>query len=623
VKNRKIIITIAVLLIPFIFGIVAYANSDINTDKKVNEVIAVSKEETREHVFKRLGEYYDNIDDLIDKDNIKLMDKKIKISDNIYLLIDAVFMDKNSTLIFYTIEDSIGESGAWTYSGIISNIKINNINYINNKWTVPGDENQYEILYYGVPSKKEKEINIFIETQEDGTKKLNLPIEKVNFVNEEYKSKKVKKLDEETQISNNIFKDEEDPNKKFFSENDGNMTFEHFDGKEIVNEITMHKTNKLTIQYDSEIKEGYFFIWITNPKDQIIDGFIKRNEKGIREVIAKESGTYKVGVLGVNTSGKARVFVKGLEGMDKTYKKSNKDEKKERYFEEIKKFDYAGIKDINIDADVVNVELITEKTGSIRVEFDGELVEESDKNIIKEFQKPKLVCTKSKEILEIGVDHPKIFSSNDCFYYFKTNLKIYIPEEYNSNISFNCDAANMIMDKFKLDKLNIEGDASNLNISRLECKDIDIESDASCVKIESVKSKNIVIDSSCSSINMNNVEGIIKCDNDGGAIEINCKQLSNPMQIDADAGSVKISCTELNNNLNIDCNTGNIQLRLPKDSQFEIDAYVECGTVNNEFTLVEFDEKTETKIKGVVGSNDTDKYINLKAECGSISIMKQ
>lgn len=192
-KARKILSFLLTLVIVISLGCNTYAS-------------AIPKSKTLTG-FDSVFNWFPNIKKLNNDEEVKLINKEVKISENSSIVFDAVFMDKYSTLVLYTVKNQT-DNRAIGYVPIVAN-NLKGIDkdyggrlqtYISNADSNRDSKNAS--VFYGKPKENDTTIKISIEVMDYGTKHVDLAIDKANIIENDLE----KEIKDEVKIEDQMLK---------------------------------------------------------------------------------------------------------------------------------------------------------------------------------------------------------------------------------------------------------------------------------------------------------------------------------------------------------------------------------------------------------------------------------
>ncbi len=181
-----------------------------------------------------------------------------------------------------------------------------------------------------------------------------------------------------------------------------------------------------------------------------------------------------------------------------------------------------------------------------------------------------------------------------CFFRKISQIDVYVPRDYEKNISINNDYGDITIDELANSNINIDIDAGDIDLKAVN--DLTIKNDYGDIKIDNAKTAKI--DQSSGDIEIGTVDDI-DIDVDYGDVEIN--NINNYVKIDNSCGDITINNLHINKNSSIKDNLGDI--KIGRTNEIDIDASTDLGKVkiNNDF-------------------NDSDIKLNIENDCGDITI---
>lgn len=158
----------------------------------------------------------------------------------------------------------------------------------------------------------------------------------------------------------------------------------------------------------------------------------------------------------------------------------------------------------------------------------------------------------------------------------KSRVVVYIPENYDKNITIKNNYGDIEIESFDNAKISIEEDCGDVFVE--SAYDINVKNNYGDVKINKVNKAKI--EESCGDVKVINANSI-KVENNYGDIKI--EKVNNHLDIEDDCGDIKIDTIILTENSRIINNMGDIEINNIKDVY--IDAKTDLGSVkiNNNY----------------------------------------
>ena len=225
------------------------------------------------------------------------------------------------------------------------------------------------------------------------------------------------------------------------------------------------------------------------------------------------------------------------------------------------------IKNINVSAPIARVNIISEDREDISIHYYGEIPPSLNTSLDTKKLRDKLD-------IQISISNrPKINNNN-----LKLYLDILVPNSYNENLKVNADLGDIRLENLELYQLNIQADLGN-------------------VKMDNIKANKMDIDCDLGNIIGNNIRG--------------------NANVNADLGNIELDYADFDYDLIAVSNLGSISITLPKNSNFNLDAKSDLGTVKTDFHVTT-NEVSKTRLKGTIGNGGKDMKLNV--DLGSIKV---
>ena len=217
--------------------------------------------------------------------------------------------------------------------------------------------------------------------------------------------------------------------------------------------------------------------------------------------------------------------------------------------------------------------------------------------------KEKLTVTEKGDKVMVSLKNKRFNWFNWLPFSNHTELKIYIPEDFNRNMDINLGSGNIRFTghskskPFKLTDLSVELGSGNMNLTNLNVKNFEHNGSSGNIKIDSLRTKTGAIDLSSGNLTIKHYMGAMKAE--------------------VSSGKLNVQMDKMTDAINIDLRSGSVGLDLPKNADFTLNGKVSSGNINCDFPLTSKDS-THKSIRGKHGSG---KYkIDLSVTSGNIHI---
>ncbi|PFO09020.1 hypothetical protein COJ85_02655 [Bacillus sp. AFS076308] len=243
---------------------------------------------------------------------------------------------------------------------------------------------------------------------------------------------------------------------------------------------------------------------------------------------------------------------------------------------------------IKVDVSNVSTTIIPEDRPNLRAVYDG---------------KQKLQVAEDGDTVEVSVKSKGFSWFNWWPSPQKSNLKIYIPENYDRNMMIDLGSGNINFSgkskahPMKLEDLTIDIGSGNMNLQNLDVRQFTPDVSSGNVEINSLRTITGTIDVSSGNLTI--------------------KHYTGGLEADVSSGRLTIQADKLVNSIKMDVSSGMVGLDLPDNADFTLKGEVSSGNISCDFPLTtkDFNKKS---IKGTYGSG---KYkINLDVSSGNIHI---
>ncbi|MGG3562259.1 DUF4097 domain-containing protein [Neobacillus rhizosphaerae] len=217
--------------------------------------------------------------------------------------------------------------------------------------------------------------------------------------------------------------------------------------------------------------------------------------------------------------------------------------------------------------------------------------------------KEKLSVNDSGNKVEVSIKNKWFDWFNWAPFSKKKELKIYIPKNYDRNMSIDLGSGNLHFSgssknkPLKLNELTVDIGSGNLNLSNLAVNHFEHDVSSGNVNINSLKADSGTFDVS------------------SGNLEI--KHYTGPIEADISSGRLSIQVDQLVDSITIDVSSGDVTLDLPNDADFTMNGDVSSGNISSTFPLTSKDQSKHS----IQGKHGSGKFpINLDVSSGNIRI---
>ncbi|MEO2077957.1 MAG: DUF4097 family beta strand repeat-containing protein [Bacillus sp. (in: firmicutes)] len=243
---------------------------------------------------------------------------------------------------------------------------------------------------------------------------------------------------------------------------------------------------------------------------------------------------------------------------------------------------------IEINVSSVSTTIIPEDRNNLKAVYNG---------------KENLTVRESGNKIEVAIKNKWFDWFNWAPLSKKKELKIYIPEKYDRNMSIDLGSGNLQFSgpsknkPVKLDELTVDIGLGNLNLTNLTVKHFEHDVSSGNVNIDTLKADSGAFDVS------------------SGNLEI--KHYTGPIAADVSSGRLSIQVDQLVDSITIDVSSGDVTIDVPNDADFTLNGDVSSGMISSDLPLT---SKEQSK-HSIQGKHGTGKFpINLDVSSGNIRI---
>ncbi|WP_223820906.1 DUF4097 domain-containing protein [Bacillus sp. S3] len=243
---------------------------------------------------------------------------------------------------------------------------------------------------------------------------------------------------------------------------------------------------------------------------------------------------------------------------------------------------------IKVDVSSVSTTIIPEDRSNLKAVYNG---------------KQTLKVTEMGDTVEVSVKSKGFNWFNWFTFSEKSQLKIYIPKDYDRNMVIDLGSGNLHLSgqskekPLKLDEVTVDIGSGNMTFRNLIVNQWKQDVGSGNVEIDSLKTETGTFDLS------------------SGNLEI--KHYTGAIEADVSSGRLTLQMDQLKNSVKIDVSSGNVGLDLPDNADFTLNGDISSGNISSDFPLTE-KELNKHSIQGKHGSGKYD--IDLDVSSGNIRI---
>lgn len=245
-----------------------------------------------------------------------------------------------------------------------------------------------------------------------------------------------------------------------------------------------------------------------------------------------------------------------------------------------------SVKEIDIEVSSIKTTIIPEKRNDIRAELDG-----------------KGTVSVKKTGDTIKVEYERNWLNNFSFLNFNSHLKIYIPEDYNRDMSIDIGSGMLTFNgpsrkqPMELEELNLDMTSGKTVLKNLNIAKYVHDGSSGMVTIDHLTTESSTIDMNSGYIKIKNFVGGLNAEVSSGKLDVQMDKLVDDIDLQATSGL--------------------ITLDLPKDADFTLKGKFNSGSIRSSIPLKnEIHEKK--RIQGVSGSGKHS--VNVTISSGLVNI---
>lgn len=225
---------------------------------------------------------------------------------------------------------------------------------------------------------------------------------------------------------------------------------------------------------------------------------------------------------------------------------------------------------IKIDVGSIKTNIIPEKRSSVEADLSGKGAIDVEKNGNT-----------------INVKFKRNWLNGISFLNFKSELNIYIPENFDRNIDINVGSGYLTFigksekRSMKLEKLTIDMSSGKTDIKNIEVDEYVLDGSSGMISIDNLVTKTGTIDMSSGYIAIKNYEGKLNAEVSSGKLDVQIDKLTDDIELQASSGQIKLD--------------------LPDDADFTLQGHYSSGLIRSKITLKDQIQE-KNRLEGVSGT---------------------
>lgn len=239
------------------------------------------------------------------------------------------------------------------------------------------------------------------------------------------------------------------------------------------------------------------------------------------------------------------------------------------------------INTISMDVSSSDTVIIPEKRNDVRAELDG---------------KGKVTVNKSGN--EIRVEYKRKWLDGFQFFNNKSNLKIYIPEDFNKSMSIDIGSGRLNFagesesKPFELESLDVNMSSGKVSLANIKTDEFEHEGSSGMMDANHLFARSGEIDMSSGKVKIRNYQGKLDAGVSSGQLDIMVGKLIDSIKVEASSGFVRLD--------------------LPEDADFTLKGKASSGHISSTFELDD-EESDKNDISGRHGSGEHDIRISVSS----------
>ncbi|MBG9547743.1 LiaG family protein [Cytobacillus firmus] len=236
---------------------------------------------------------------------------------------------------------------------------------------------------------------------------------------------------------------------------------------------------------------------------------------------------------------------------------------------------------ISIDVSSSDTVIIPEKRNDVRAELDG---------------KGKVTVNKSGN--EVRVEYKRKWLDGFQFFNNKSNLKIYIPEDFNKSMSIDIGSGRLNFagesesKPFELESLDVNMSSGKVRLANIKTDEFEHEGSSGMMDADHLFARSGEIDMSSGKVKLRNYQGKLDAGVSSGQLDIMIGKLIDSIKVEASSGFVRLD--------------------LPDDADFTLKGKASSGHISSTFELDD-EKRDKNDISGRHGSGEHDIRISVSS----------
>lgn len=236
---------------------------------------------------------------------------------------------------------------------------------------------------------------------------------------------------------------------------------------------------------------------------------------------------------------------------------------------------------ISIDVSSSDTVIIPEKRNDVRAELDG-----------------KGNVTVNKSGNEVQVEYKRKWLDGFQFFNNKSNLKIYVPEDYSKSMSIKVGSGRLNFagksesHPFELEKLNVDMSSGKISLANIKADEFEHKGSSGMMDADHLTAGSGEIDMSSGRVKIWNYQGKLDAEVSSGQLDILIRKLSDSVNVKASSGFVR--------------------LNLPDDADFTLKGKASSGHISSHYKLDD-EIRNKNDISGKHGTGEHDISVSVSS----------
>jgi hypothetical protein len=221
----------------------------------------------------------------------------------------------------------------------------------------------------------------------------------------------------------------------------------------------------------------------------------------------------------------------------------------------------------------------------------------------------------------------------------RMTLEVSVPSEWRGDYSVEASSARVTIDGADLATVTLDVSSGSVEARGIDAERLTVESSSGSVRLEEIAASETAISSSSGAITVEGVtgdvevetssggarldfrgrRGFLTADSSSGRVEV--EGIDGGVEIESSSGGISVAYVRLREDSRISASSGDITVRLPADSDLNVDLETSTGRINVDFPVTVSGSMDRDEIKGSIG--DGGPTLTADASSGDIRIRQR